>query len=369
MNHIKAAFPAGRPVPASGLIAVNRDHLWDTFHKLKEARKHFRLSSGAIHTLCALLSFLKDGGQPIVFASNRSIQKRAVLDEDRTLRRHIASLIEAGFLTRQDSSNLKRYKTTDPVTGEAQAFGFDVSPFLARSNEITRAAEEIEAANKRCKHLRKTLLALLAILQVDHASFVEAFRKELRRKMTVADYLAAIDRVEGMLPKIAATLGVRDVAPAAGELPEVNDEDPTERSGCDGQNVRHQSKSEKDNLDLNREPKKIDDEQLMQMAVETCREGMAFATEPIRTLGDMERLAYQLAPMMGIDRTCYNQACAEQPSQRVALSTLLILQMGTRIRSVPAYFRSVMLGKRAASFNPLDLLLRLSGSREGVSAA
>lgn len=362
MKPIKAAFPAGRLVPASGLDTVNRDHLWNTFHKLKEARKLFGLSPGAVHTLCALLSFLKEGGEPVVFASNRSIQKRAVLDDDRTLRRHIGRLVEMGFITRQDSSNFKRYKSTDPVTGEAQAFGFNLSPFFARSHEIIAAADEIEIAQARCRHLRKTLLALLAQLQADQGDFTDAVRKALRRKMEVRDYLAAIEKAEALIQELPATVTQQKQLSPIADLTEVKHESATERSGSDGQNVRHHLNSQLENKDLKRSAKKMDDEQLMALTIETCGEAMALAVEPVKTTHDLERLACQLAPMMGIDRKCYEQACTELTKPRVALSTLLILQMGNRIRNMPAYFRSVMIGKRASTFDPMSLLLRLSGN-------
>lgn len=360
MKPIKAAFPAGRSVPPSGLTVVNRDHLWNTFHKLKEARKLFGLSSGAVHTLCALLSFLKDGGEPVVFASNRSIQKRAVLDDDRTLRRHIGRLVEVGFITRQDSSNFKRYRSTDPVTGDAQAFGFNLSPFFARSHEIIKAADEIEIAEARCKHLRKTLLALLGRLQAVQVDFTDAVRKALRRKMAVRDYLAAIDEAEALIQQHPATVTHQEQVCPIAYPTEVNDQSATERSGSDGQNVRHHPNSQSENKDLKRSAEKMDDKQLMELTVETCSEAMAFAAEPVETPHDLDRLASQLAPMMGIDRQCYEQACIEQPRPRVALSTLLILQMGSRIRNMPAYFRSVMIGKRAATFDPMSLLVHLS---------
>jgi replication initiation protein RepC len=368
MKPIKAAFPAGRLVPASGLSAVNRDHLWNTFHRLKEARKLFGLSSGAVHTLCALLSFLKDGGEPVVFASNRSIQKRAVLDDDRTLRRHIGRLVEVGFITRQDSSNFKRYRSKDPVTGDTQAFGFNLSPFFARSHEIIKAAEETEIAQARCKHLRKTLLALLARLQADQVDFTDTVRKALRRKLAVRDYLAAIHKAEALIQELPATATHQEQLSAIADLTDVNNPSATERSGSDGQNVRHHSNSQLEDKDLKRPVGRIDDEQLMALTVETCSEAMAFAAEPVETPHDLERLASQLAPMMGIDRQCFERACIKQPRPRVALSTLLILQMGSRIRNMPAYFRSVTIGKRAATFDPMSLLLRLSDNNYGPAA-
>ncbi len=109
--------------------------------------------------LSSLLSFLPDDellekSGIVVFPSNRQLSLRAHGMPESTLRRHLASLIEAGIIARKDSPTRKRYAHKDKEGGVELAFGFSFAPLLDRASEIAAIADKILADQKTLKRLR-----------------------------------------------------------------------------------------------------------------------------------------------------------------------------------------------------------------------
>jgi replication initiation protein RepC len=59
-----------------------------------------------------------------------------------TLRRHLAVLVDCGLVVRRDSPNGKRFARKGQGGEVEQAYGFDLSPLLARAAEFERLADE-----------------------------------------------------------------------------------------------------------------------------------------------------------------------------------------------------------------------------------
>ena len=149
--------------PESRHIVV---HKWRLFRALTEAKTPLGVTDRALSVLHALLSFHqetalslpgKDAGveesEPapriIVFPSNRELSIRAHGMAPATLRRHIAMLVEAGLVIRRDSPNGKRFARRGQGGAIEDAFGFDLTPLIARATEIENLAEEVRAENPR----------------------------------------------------------------------------------------------------------------------------------------------------------------------------------------------------------------------------
>lgn len=71
-----------------------------------------------------------------------------------TLRRQLATLVDAGLIVRRDSPNGKRYARNGRGGEITFAFGFDLAPLVTRAEEFERLAEEI-AAEARAVRLGK----------------------------------------------------------------------------------------------------------------------------------------------------------------------------------------------------------------------
>ena len=95
--------------------------------------------ASAVFVLNALLTFhpetVLSGDNLVVFPSNEQIALRAHGMPSSTMRRHLAQLVDARLLIRRDSPNGKRYARKGREGAISQAFGFDLSPLVARADE------------------------------------------------------------------------------------------------------------------------------------------------------------------------------------------------------------------------------------------
>ena len=135
---------------------------WKLYRALCEARERLGVTDRALAILNALLSFypkneLATEDTMIVFPSNAQLSLRAHGMAEQTIRRHLASLIEAGLLTRRDSANGKRFVRRDREGQIDEAFGFSLAPLLARADEIERLAAEVEAERLTLQRLKERL--------------------------------------------------------------------------------------------------------------------------------------------------------------------------------------------------------------------
>ena len=134
-------------------------HKWQIFRTLCIARPQLGVSERALSVLNALLTFHPEttltGEALIVFPSNEQLSLRAHGMPASTLRRHLAVLVDAGLIIRRDSPNGKRYARKGRGGEAAHAFGFDLSPLVARAEEFVAMAAEIEAAAHAYKLARE----------------------------------------------------------------------------------------------------------------------------------------------------------------------------------------------------------------------
>jgi len=320
--------------------------IWAVFRALRDTRRLFGLRPGHVQTLQAMLSFLKPGHGDTVFASNDEICRRVGGVDERTLRRHIDRFVELGFMKRRDSPNRKRYRVKSSE-GQSISYGLSLAPLLARASELLATAQAMENARRDRVFLRKQILTKLA--QIDEATpeneRTHEIRRILRRKLSTAEYRALLDELEAQCKQMSTAVD----APETVKLP-----------ANDGQTVRHQSKSKKEQKDLENG---TDSETLpLQMLTTVCDQATSFATNSLRNWNDVESHARTLAPMMGIHESTFEKAARKIGSRKATCAIFIILQMSNRIRDFGAYFHSITLGRRETDFNPSVLLERLSRS-------
>ncbi|CDZ67921.1 Replication initiation protein RepC [Neorhizobium galegae bv. orientalis] len=135
---------------------------WKVFRDVCEAREMFGLQDRAIAVLDALLTFypelqLDAEHGLVVFPSNAQLSLRAHGITESTLRRHLGALVEAGLIHRRDSPNGKRYAHRDREGVIEQAYGFDLSPLLARAAELAVLAQEVVSERMRFRRAKEAL--------------------------------------------------------------------------------------------------------------------------------------------------------------------------------------------------------------------
>ncbi len=135
---------------------------WKVFRDACEARDRLGLQDRALTVLDALLTFypdveLKPDQGLVVFPSNAQLSVRAHGITGTTLRRHLAALVDAGLIHRRDSPNGKRYAHRDSGGEIEEAFGFDLSPLVARAAELAALAQAVAAERLRLKRSKEAL--------------------------------------------------------------------------------------------------------------------------------------------------------------------------------------------------------------------
>lgn len=170
-------------------------------------RKELGLTSNDVTVLTALLSFLPrdrettEGRTPakltIVFPSNFSLSDRANGIDERTLRRCLARLEDAGLINRKNSANGKRF----PLRYGGiirDAFGIDLSPLIQGYDVLAAKASMRAEELERVRSLKAEALALRASLLntkcVDETqlSSLGVVRNILRRATLTADAVLQI---------------------------------------------------------------------------------------------------------------------------------------------------------------------------------
>lgn len=135
---------------------------WKVFRDVCEARERFDLQDRALAVLDALLTFYPDPQLRaekglVVFPSNAQLSVRAHGITESTLRRQIGALVDAGLIQRRDSPNGKRYAHRSRDGEIEQAYGFDLSPLLARATELELLAQDVAAERNRFRRAKEAL--------------------------------------------------------------------------------------------------------------------------------------------------------------------------------------------------------------------
>ncbi|MBV1703132.1 MAG: replication initiation protein RepC [Hyphomicrobiales bacterium] len=205
MEHIQSTTPFGRRAVTLGQIAAQMQageameragkagsnfagaiNKWALFRTLTLVKDRLGVSDRSLSVLNALLSFHPEtaltlpvlpkatgvngntegqGGHVnascdlIVFPSNRALSLRAHGMAEKTLRRHVAALIDAGLIFRRDSPNGKRYARKGDSGGArfSDAFGFDLTPLITRAAEFETLAEHLRQAQKALRMIKERI--------------------------------------------------------------------------------------------------------------------------------------------------------------------------------------------------------------------
>jgi len=96
------------------------------------------------------------GRRPIVWASNHFLMEQTGFSLA-TLRRHMRRLCEVGVMSMKDSPNGKRWGRRDANGVIVEAYGFDLAPMAARTEEFEALYEHLKAERAHCTSLRNAI--------------------------------------------------------------------------------------------------------------------------------------------------------------------------------------------------------------------
>ncbi|MBL9057517.1 MAG: replication initiation protein RepC [Rhodobacteraceae bacterium] len=387
MQHISLT-PFGRQPVTAGLLAARRQaekapalpsvDKWSLFNDLRTARLRFGVADRDLVVLYALLSFLPAKSllaeaDLVVFPSNAALSDRAHGMAESTLRRHLAVLVRAGLIWRQDSPNGKRYAARDRSGALSLAFGFDLRPLLNRAEEIARAAAEaIEAADA----LRRAREAF--VLRLRDATKLLAYGRE-------AGLPGDWDAIEARLLPLRAALRRRQcpdslagLLDAAGDILRILGAMlslPAEKtSGSAAHSGRHHTNSKPDSSDsepcqelakaaaVAHEPQSdtLGEPLLpLYLVLKACPDIRLYARSNLTDWRDLIVAAAEVRGMMGISAAAWDEAQRLMSPATAAVAVCAMLQKVGSIHNPGGYLRALSGKAAAGGFSPGPMIMAL----------
>lgn len=382
--HYQAA--AQQDLPPSG---VNK---WEALRELAAARIAFGLSDRDLSVLQALVSFHQAtivGGnhsETVVHPSNKAICERLNGMPCSTMRRHLANLVQTGFVVRRDSPNGKRYARR--YGDEKIAFGFDLAPLAQRFVEVCEAAEAVRAAEERYKRLRTTV----SLMRRDLAGLVD-YGRSLRPDRAIWDQASDLCVLTARdLRRKLDFAGLQQIASALSEalnairelLEPVQSQD---LSTNEVTNEQHHQNSDKESYDFEPrletaqgegnasdpatalvaegstdEPVSVDNNLPripLGLVLAACSEYRTYAERPVRHWHDLVRVADVIRPMMGVSPSAWDEAKQYMGPEEASVVILAMLERFGDIRSPGGYLRSLSAKAALGEFSCGPMIMAL----------
>ena len=399
MQQVSPTTPFGRRPLSLAMVAAQAAakacpddaaaHKWKVFRHATEAKDRLGLNDRALAVLSSLLTFHPDtaltpGSDLVVFPSNRELSVRAHSPSPATLRRALALLVETGIVLRRDSPNGKRYARRGEGGQIEQAFGFDLTPLVARTAEIEHLANEVRAEAKARVLLREE---------------ISLHRRDIAKTVAIAveeglpgpwPDLATRFRQLGAMPPRSAGHG--SLLAVAGELRALRlevDKCLTESTNS-GKSTANESHPERHQQNSKPEPPLESEPSLregraeperprsersslprreypLRMVLEACPDIVDFARHGIGSWRDFLGVVEKVArPSLGISPSAWAAAVDAMGEEEAAVAVAAILQRATMIRSPGGYLRDLTDKAKAGKFSAWPMVLALLRVSAGV---
>ncbi len=333
----KRALEDGRTVSRRELATAGRD-----------AAKALRLRPALRAVLSALCAVWgeQEWDRLIVWPSNQHLCAMTGLSE-RALRYGLRDLVALEVITPRDSANGKRYAIRAPGGAIIDAFGFDLTPVVARAGEWTmalRAAAAEEEARGRAfdtltRHRRAVDEALTALERVP----------QVRRD----DLLAARDALVAESPRRRGSLHVTDaLLDAWGELRGMA-EDRFYQAASAGNSRRHLEQDTGSSSDTCTKAQRAEPDPNVvidpALVVEACPIVTEFVGGPCGSAEILE-VGRTLRSSIGAHPSAWEEACQNLGRDRAAILVLIVAQLQddetrrgeNRMRNPGGYFRKLV---------------------------
>jgi replication initiation protein RepC len=395
-------------------------HKWRLFRALTEAKAPLGVTDRALSVLHALLSFhqetalmLEKESKPsdtdatpgiIVFPSNKELSIRAHGMAPATLRRHIAVLVEAGLIIRRDSPNGKRFARRGQGGEIADAFGFDLTPLVARATEIETLAEEIRAENRAMALLREKITLTRRDIakmietaleegvpgdwEARHADY-QALAGRQSRKMARSDLEALAAEIRVLATEINNALEnhVKRQNMTANEsqterhiqnqTTNISDLEPSLRKGREqvsGANDDGSGTPSAPEAEINPPPSRPEVKPQpprtypLGMVLDACPDILDFAPSGISSWRDLIATSGTVRSALGVSSDAWSQALEVLGDHDAGVVIAAILQRGEEIKSAGGYLRVLTAKARAGEFSLGQVLMALLRGKAAKAA-
>lgn len=382
-----------RQLTAGEIRAGKSVDKWKVFRDASVAIELLGIQSNSLAVLDALLSFypeneLRPDAQLIVFPSNIQLSLRAHSMPGSTLRRHIAVLVDAGLIVRRDSANGKRYARKNTSGTVDHAFGFDLSPLLARAEEFAMMAQQILADRAALKKVREALTVC---------------RRDVRKLITAAmeegadgDWQAVEDTYVGLIARIPRSPDLSQATAMLDEMGVLKEEvlnrlamhDKVINNSTNAAHIEQHIQNSKPEPLNELEPRSRKELRAKPSAVSGRRSeppkvfplGLVMKACPqIADYGkngeivhwrDFMSAAVVVRSMLGISASAYQEACEVLGPENAAVAAACILEKANMINSPGGYLRDLTRRAERGEFSigPMVMALLNVSRREARSA-
>lgn len=359
-------------------------HKWNVFQDVREARELLGATDRSLSILNALLSFhpettLSGSGELIVWPSNEQLAARANGMPATTLRRHIAVLVDCGLVIRRDSPNGKRFARKGRGGEVEQAYGFDLSPIVARAEEFKELADAVRrekkafrVAKEQFTILRREIVKLIELgiaervpgnwlrIQQSYQTLVASLPRSSPRQLVedvCVDLHALCSEIREVLETFAKT-----------QIPVANES----HSGRHIQNSNPDSNIESENGFGKDEEARGDDAEPdnvrslpnrdlpLGIVLDACPEIRELAQGgEIRHWRELLATAEIARPMLGISRSAWREACEVMGEQHASITLAAIYQRADQINNAGGYLRSLSDRARDGKFSTWPMIMAL----------
>jgi replication initiation protein RepC len=358
---------------------------WKIKRDASAAMELLGLHSNSLAVLDALLSFypendLRQDAQLVVFPSNLQLSLRAHGMAGSTLRRHLGALVEAGLIIRRDSANGKRFARKNDCGDVESAFGFDLSPLLARAEEIAMMAQEVAAARSMFRKAKEDLticrrdvrkLISMAIeegVEGDWSAIEDVYIAligGLPRNPTIGEVEAVLDGMELLKAEVVDRL--------------ISKENSNSMGSNDAQIERHIHNS-KTNLPTEFEPSSRSEQGAkvepirrasggsmkafpLGLVLKACPQIADYSSSGgVAGWRDLMTAAVLARSMLGISPSAYQDACEIMGAENAAVAVACILERANMIRSPGGYLRDLTQRTQRGEFSLGPMLMALLNS-------
>lgn len=355
---------------------------WKVFRDVSAAMELLGIQSNSLAVLDALLSFypeneLRQDSQLVVFPSNVQLALRAHAMAGATLRRHIAILVEAGLIVRRDSANGKRYARKGSDGQIERAFGFDLSPLLARSEELAMLAQQVLANRATFRKAKENLTIC---------------RRDIRKLITTAieegaegDWQSVEDIYVTLVGRIPRVPTLADVTTILEEMEMLREEivnrletrtNSENHSGNDAHIEQHIQNSKPESIyELEPSSRTEQGAKLSEMRqarsepVKAFPLGMVLKACPmvadygpggaVGSWRDLMSAAVVVRSTLGVSASAYQEACEVMGPENAAVAVACILERANFINSAGGYLRDLTKRTERGEFSLGPMIMAL----------
>ena len=370
-------------------------HKWQVFRAVCTAKARVGVSERALAVLDALLSFHPEttlsGEGLIVFPSNQHLALRAHGMAAATLRRHLAALVDCGLIIRRDSPNGKRFARKGQGGTIEMAFGFDLSPLVARSAEFETWAEDVRAEERALKLVRERITLCRRDIAKMIATGIEGSVPVRRAGRGPADWAEVHTLYRGILDRIPRSAEREELEPIAEELTllaeevlslleiHVKTQNTSVNESQIGRHIQSSNpnplpelepgfqKSQGPRSEPQSRPSSLPSQGFpLGMVLEACPDIIDYAKGGggIANWRDFLAVAMVVRSMLGISPSAWEAAQSAMGELPAAIVVAAILQKGAAVASAGGYLRQLTRKAEAGEFTIGPMLMALIGAKK-----